>query len=1077
MGLTLETSSSVSDDVTEAPGSKTMSRWNALRPENGVEKQHLREREGKKNDESSVSYKRIVGHQRTNSTSHAKTNRTNFDERTSLIALRRLLQSYEQGLQEESFIVSEVTKTLGGYEKFFRGLPSRAADSELLLVLCKLLRINDSVVHRTLERLIESVLEDGCSLRSKIEVAMCIDALSKSCYQFPSDSSVRRSLAVIVADCGHILPAEDLAQNIVAPLLLPNLESMNSNRMLFTKTCKAISALLLNQSHKSAIIAPLVNDIAPDGTEEVVANPIRQRLFSSLERHLVGRHVGAHWRVEASCHLLTDIIDSTIKVDRSLSPDARISLRLSQTQDFFLESLHEANHPVYITATCLLRSLLRYDLQLGNGSISQPMLDLLSRILFDPEHSQARRINQCSSAKDRGYVFGKYLALVHSLWLDKSIDTEAGKATLECLAEIVSALPWDRWISGDKLAGSGPESGLCRRSTNFLLGLTNVASVVVSSCDEKSVATTACLVESYLYATKAGHYELSQFSMKLWSTVAEASLSHPSVLVRQELVSTLVKSCGGQIRPDGKTTTMYEPAQRWLMSNSSERFLDGLFIIVGRASSPSHPAIKLLSSILQGCPRIGSSDCWKRCKILFSSVDEIDASISWLVILDAVISGRRVFDDCSSSIEPIKEVVFKALSLSLNNSFVKIQCLGLSLFGSLSTNDWKQMNFGYRNISLLLSSALNLCKDGNHNVRSSGCKAIGQFCTCYIPGASITFFLTDNHLRSVVDLIRSRMSLALLDEKAQVRSMAMFTMGNLAHALRANGGGKLHASVLVDTCTTVQAAMEDSSDKVVVNSIRAAGHWGYLFARRRIEGGPQKLAHLISALVDALVASVETLSNETDSLTWKKRGAMKKYGCGVCHSLGCIFEGSVDLENESLQIACTRATKQMITCVEHFWSLSLKLTFSAMIALGKLSSNDLSRICEGSGFLGAAIATCTYQLHENDCRPIRILSTKQHHEMEVCLLHLLAAASPLDASATLEKDYFSQATLSFLYSWMVNCNVNSSTFAIFAVGLRRFQFKFVDVSLEQSFMSRSLDDGTRSEAASMHPDFDDGSEL
>lgn len=151
--------------------------------------------------------------------------------------------------------------------------------------------------------------------------------------------------------------------------------------------------------------------------------------------------------------------------------------------------------------------------------------------------------------------------------------------------------------------------------------------------------------------------------------------------------------------------------------------------------------------------------------------------------------------------------------------------------------------------------------------------------------------------------------------------------------------------------------------KVVVNSIRAAGHWGNLLAQT-IEGGAQNLAPLISNLVDILIASVETLSSETDSLTWKKRGAVKKYGFGVCHSLGCIFEGLDNVKDRNLQKACTGAIKQMVTCMEQFWSVNLKLTFSAMIALGKLNNNDLSRICEGSGFLGTAIATCTYRLHE-----------------------------------------------------------------------------------------------------------------
>lgn len=776
---TFQIKSAVSDNVTETGGNKTMSRWNALRPENRVEKPLLKGRGGRKNDQSSIHYKRAVCHPRENRISQAKSNGTSFDERITLILLKRIFQSYEQGLQEESFIISEVTKALRDYERFLRDTPSRTADPELLLVLCKLLRINDYAVYQALVRLIGLLLEDGCKLHSKKEVATSIDSLSKSCYQFPSDSSIRGSLAIVVADSGHILPAEDLAQNIVAPLLLPAIESMNSNRMLFTKTCKTISALLLRESHKSAILAPLVNDISPDGTEEIVANPIRQRIFSALEKHLVGRNGGIHWREAASCYLLTDIVNSTIKVDRKLSPDVKISVRLSRTKYFFLESLRDSNQAGYIAATCLLRSLLRYELQLGDGSISRPMLDLLSQIVFDPEHSQAHGVNPCYSLKEHAFFYGNYLALVHSVWLEKSKDIEIGKASVECLSEIVSALPWDRWLLGDMLVGSDSESGLRLKSTNFLRGLSNVAHHAISACDENYAIPTTCLVESYFYATKAEHHELSQFSMKLWSAVAQASLSHASALVRQELVSVLVKSCGGQITPDGKRMTMYQPAQRWLGSNSSESFLDSLFTSVERASSPSHPSVKLLSSILRCCPRVASSESWKRCNSLFSSVDDAGDNCSWLVILDAVISGRGVLEDAISSIEPIKEVVYKALSVSLNASFVKIRCLGLSLLGSLSTNDWEQMNFENRKISLLLSSALNLCKDGNQNVRSSGCKAIGQFCTHYVRGANRQNMSSGNHLQSVVDLICNRMKISLLDEKAQVRSMVSSGTGLL----------------------------------------------------------------------------------------------------------------------------------------------------------------------------------------------------------------------------------------------------------------------------------------------------------
>lgn len=156
--------------------------------------------------------------------------------------------------------------------------------------------------------------------------------------------------------------------------------------------------------------------------------------------------------------------------------------------------------------------------------------------------------------------------------------------------------------------------------------------------------------------------------------------------------------------------------------------------------------------------------------------------------------------------------------------------------------------------------------------------------------------------------------------------------------------------------------------KVVVNSIRAAGHWGHLLAREEMRDEAEILSCLISELLDVLVISVETLSNETDLLTWKKRGALMKYGSGVCHSLGCIFGGLVDVKIDSLQVACTRAIHQLVTCIEQYWSLSLKLTFSAITALGKLSRNNLSQICTGSGILGAAIATFTYRLNEYKAR-------------------------------------------------------------------------------------------------------------
>ena len=128
--------------------------------------------------------------------------------------------------------------------------------------------------------------------------------------------------------------------------------------------------------------------------------------------------------------------------------------------------------------------------------------------------------------------------------------------------------------------------------------------------------------------------------------------------------------------------------------------------------------------------------------------------------------------------------------------------------------------------------------------------------------------------------------------------------------------------------------------------------------------GAEILSSLISELLNSLAISVESLSTAPDSLTWKKRGVLMKYGCGVCHSLGCIFVGLINIKSDGLKNSCSKAIHQLVACMERFRSLSHKMSLSAMAALGNLSSDNLSQLCEGSGFLGAGIATCSCLLVE-----------------------------------------------------------------------------------------------------------------
>lgn len=77
----------------------------------------------------------------------------------------------------------------------------------------------------------------------------------------------------------------------------------------------------------------------------------------------------------------------------------------------------------------------------------------------------------------------------------------------------------------------------------------------------------------------------------------------------------------------------------------------------------------------------------------------------------------------------------------------------------------------------------------------------------------------------------------------------------------------------------------------------------------------------------------------------------------------------------------------------------------------------------------------------------------------------------------MKRDDFSKPTLSFLYGWMVENNVDGRAFEIFALALQRPGL-MSDVSLEQSFASRSLQQYKKDQYLSLtdNSDRDDGAD-
>jgi hypothetical protein len=295
-----------------------------------------------------------------------------------------------------------------------------------------------------------------------------------------------------------------------------------------------------------------------------------------------------------------------------------------------------------------------------------------------------------------------------------------------------------------------------------------------------------------------------------------------------------------------------------------------------------------------------------------------------------------------------------------------------------------------------------------------------------------------------------------------VRIQALFSLGNLAYGLRAvNKTELLVLPTLVEVCTIIHRALDDTNDKVTGNAIRSIGHWGYLLASCNLKDETAESSESLCFILDSLSQKVSRTfalaSNaERGGLSWKQRSVAKKHGWGACHSLSQLFQAFSVLEDQSLITSCSGAVRQLIACVEKLSLLSEKVAVSAMAALRDLKPLQLAAVTGKSGMVGEALASCSVRLYYADTQQNSV-SPKVLGESQLLLQHLLASASISDATVALKRDDFSRSVLDFFYTWMVENDVDGRAFEIFAMALQRPGLILSsDVSLEQNFASRAL---------------------
>lgn len=754
------------------PPPSAMSRWDALTSESNKSSTSFRKG-------GSERRKRTIERREINSQSkHEEDLNSQYVPSVSTLRiLRREMSYYKSNAGAAGYRSSVVLDNLQFFEETCRNFPSKQVESSSFLLLVDLLSIEDSGVVQCAGRLMEYLLEERSISFSKEEGFRCITKLSAHHQNGPSSYAMEIPLSLLIRSQAPKFPAEEMAQHIFGPLLLPCLESSTSTPKLFSCMCQTLSGVLQHHNHASAILAPLVEDVSSDGEEKKIMNPLKIRIFSALTICLSTFSNDMSQKKSSACYTLSDAITATMKVDGTFRTTAtNTDLDISALKGFFLTSLQSPYDSLFVPSMVLLRSILRRSASESTSSIrSQVFLDLLCNLIFEPCRTSALRRTRCSVCSKRGDEIGQLLSIVHNGQTNPSrLNTNTVNLANDCLADVLQALPWTLWLQRGKGNNRHAISGFRRKIIDFLSNLTTIACCTFHRCNEVSVSSTCNLLKSCFAATQVEDDTLVRLSINLWSTLAKSSITTKSTKVREKLVQLLVESIGGRVTPSGEILPMYTPARIWLLSRSADPFLNELFGSAQSASQSSHYGISLLSSMFRTCPQLVYTDALVRFKSLFCVTEPAKLDLAKLVLLDAFFVGRKNFGislETKTSTREIALIASANIETALVQGNIQCQCLSLSVFGALLLQDWETLKENKDILPKHFEAVLHLCRSNSAKVRTAACKSIGDFCTNNLPLAARQGTKEGSQVLKIVHLICGCMIVALSDEKALVRSM------------------------------------------------------------------------------------------------------------------------------------------------------------------------------------------------------------------------------------------------------------------------------------------------------------------
>ena len=770
-----------------------MSRWDALKPDGRSNTS------GKQATSSDISKRRRPQHQHVPATTrwqgrHQPTElsypRRNL-KTTHVDEWDRILERLQQHLEKEeksNELSTSILQNLQQLSEMFDTTTSATSRGKAVAILVEFLSNQEQSIQQSILGLLNHLLENpGVEFSTQKQGNRAILVLSSECHSSGNPVAVQCLTRLMQASIKY-LPAEETAHGVVAHVFLPLLEaSTHASIEVVASILKALNALVADSRQASALLAPLVQDVGLDGKEEQVFNPLRQRLFSTLQRRLlVGENVVIR---QEACHCLAQTLVAAHRLDGDHnSSSIKRDVDMGGMERFLVEILSrpsgEKNNvevqPLLLPALDLLRVLIKIhpDASAGIGT----------KLLVAPKRQigGTRETEACTVCSKHPYAFVPLIEMVHSC----SYDVAVVAISTFCLADLLETMPLQKWLGG-------PMTMTRYNTSSFGQSIIDSLEIIIEVTRCRFLRPAIMAIESLSRLAKVILAEIPYqnellviVASKLWASLGELVYRpDQSQQVKTILAEVLVDSMGGRVTPQGYLTPMCIPAQVYLSNSSStSSLLNQIISSIESNDGCFQQSTEMLRGMLRTCPKIAHVDWDRLHMILLRNVESNSKGLrlSSLQILEGLVLGRKDFGDdtedelTTASIATAVDSILRKTRIDPN-----AQCRGLSFqsYAGLLARDWIAIGNAESGLIIHVDTILEHCGkphdtdtargEPNANVRSTACKAIGEFCTqCLVSTENKFDVLWDDE--AFIDVSRrvlETMLESLEDSNASVRCM------------------------------------------------------------------------------------------------------------------------------------------------------------------------------------------------------------------------------------------------------------------------------------------------------------------